>query len=132
MQRPPGELESDNGTEHPIQRVEPVTRSWSPDSAGNVQVNRRGFHVVPDFAGTIHSFVGATLLAAMLDCLHFSRTPGREDMLKGYLGISRVVDKEGLLIVQPYHPMLFRQGALPGPELLMQFWLGQPVQRIRA
>ena len=61
----------------------------------------------------------------MLDCLPFSKTPNREDMLKGYLGISRVTTKEGLLIVQPYHPMLFRQGVLPGPELLMQFWRGQ-------
>ena len=54
VQRPPGDLEVDSGTEHPIQRVEPVTRSWSPDAAGNVQVNRGGCQIVPDFAGTIH------------------------------------------------------------------------------
>ena len=92
---------------------------------GNVHVSRMGFQLVPNFSGTIHSFVGATLKAAMLDCLHFGRTPTREDMLKGYLGISRVETKEGLLIVQPYHPMLFRQGVLPGPELLMQLWRGE-------
>ena len=27
---------------------------------------------------------------------------------------------ENLLIVQPYHPFLFRQGVLPGPLLLME------------
>ena len=43
-------------------------------------------------------------------------------MLKAYLGSSRVKRKEGLLIVQPYPPMLFRQGSLPGPELMMQLW----------
>ena len=118
------EFALEDGKQNEVQRIEPVTRSWSPDAAGNVQVNRRGFQVVPNFAGTIHSFVGATLEAAMQDCLHFSRTPSREDMLKAYLGISRVKTKEGLLIVQPYHPMLFRQGALPGPELLMQLWRG--------
>ena len=107
-----------------VHEINTTVRSWSPDSAGNVQVRRRGFQVVPNFAGTIHSFVGASLPAAMLDCLHFARTPKREDMLKAYLGISRVTELEGLLIVQPYHPMLFRQGALPGPELLMQFWRG--------
>ena len=57
VQRPRGELEGDNGTVHPVQRVEPVTRSWSPDAAGNVQVNRRGCQLVPDFAGTIHRSV---------------------------------------------------------------------------
>ena len=38
---------------------------------------------------------------------------------------SRITQLEGLLIVQPYHPMLFKQGGLPGPELIMQFWRGQ-------
>ena len=37
---------------------------------------------------------------------------------------SRITQLEGLLIVQPYHPMLFQQGGLPGPELIMQFWRG--------
>jgi hypothetical protein len=27
--------------------------------------------------------------------------------------------------VQPYHPMLFKQGCLPGPELIMKFWRGE-------
>ena len=81
--------------------------------------------MVPNFAGTIHSFVGASLDAAMLDCLHFARTPTREDMLKAYLGVSRVRRKEGLLIVQPYSPWLFRQGEMIGPPLLMDFWRGR-------
>ena len=93
--------------------LEPVHRSWSPDAAKNVFVRRFGFHVVPDLAGTIHSFVGTSLDALMLDCLHFARTPNREDMLRADCGISRATSKEGLLIVRPYHPMLFKQGALP-------------------
>ena len=109
VRRPPGELDSDELTDNPVQRVPIVTRSWSPDRAGNVHVYRKGFQCVPNFSGTIHSFVGASLDAAMLDCLHFAKTPTREDMLKAYLGISRVRTKEGLLIVQPYHPMLFRR-----------------------
>jgi len=119
------EFESDDAERARVERVELVRRSWSPDTENNVHVNRRGFQVVPNFAGTIHSFVGASLDAALLDCLHFSRTPKLEEQLKGYLGISRVRTAAGLLIVQPYHPMLFRQGCLPGPELLMQFWRGQ-------
>ena len=38
---------------------------------------------------------------------------------------SRITQLEGLLIVQPYHPMLFQQGGLPGPELIMRFWRRQ-------
>ena len=39
--------------------------------------------------------------------------------------LCRITELEGLLIVQPYHPRLFQQGGLPGPELIMQFWRGQ-------
>ena len=42
-----------------------------------------------------------------------------------YADSCRITQLEGLLIVQPYHPMLFQQGGLPGPELIMQFWRGQ-------
>ena len=33
--------------------------------------------------------------------------------------------KEGLLVVQPFHPMLFRQGPLPGPKLIMGYQRGE-------
>ena len=98
LQRPPKALyvrrekqafEKDANRQHEVQRVEIAHRSWSPDAAGNVKVRRTGFQLVPNFAGTIHSFVGATLQEGILDCLHFTRTPTRDDMLKAYLGISR-------------------------------------------
>ena len=98
LQRPPKALyvrrekqafEKDANRQHEVQRVQIAHRSWSPDAAGNVKVRRTGFQLVPNFAGTIHSFVGATLQEGILDCLHFSRTPTRDDMLKAYLGISR-------------------------------------------
>ena len=119
------EFESDSANKADVVKIDIIHRSWCPDAANKVQVNRRGFQVVPNFAGTIHSFVGASLDAAMLDCLHFSQTPRKDDQLKAYLGISRVRTAEGLLIVQPYHPMLFKQGSLPGPELIMKFWRGE-------
>ena len=56
----------------------------------------------------------------MLDCLKYDETPKKEDQLRAYLGVSRVKVKEGLLIVQPYHPKLFQQGEFAGPELLMR------------
>ena len=32
--------------------------------------------------------------------------------------------EEGLLVVQRFHPMLFRQGALHGPKLIMEYQRG--------
>ena len=81
---------------HEVHRVEIAYRSWSPDAANNVKVRRLGFELVPNFAGTIHSFVGATLPAGILDCLHVTRTPSRDDMLKAYLGISRTLRHCGI------------------------------------
>jgi hypothetical protein len=108
-----------------IVEVLPKRQSWSPDANGNIRVSRFGFQLVPDFAGTIHSFVGTSLDAAMLDCLEINKTPSHADQLKGYLGKTRVRTKEGLLVVQPFHPMLFRQGPLPGPKLIMEYQRGE-------
>ena len=74
-------FEMDPTAQHEVQRIEITYRSWSPDAAGNVQVSRKGFQLVPNFAGTIHSFVGASLDASMLDCLHYGVTPRKEEQL---------------------------------------------------
>ena len=41
-----------------------------------------------------------------------------DDQLRGYIIKSRVRDASKLLTTQPYSPHLFRQGILPGPNLL--------------
>ena len=66
-----------------------------PDGSGNIRVSRFGFQLVPDFAGTIRSFVGASLDAGMFGCLEVTRTPTHADQLKGYLGKTGVRTKEG-------------------------------------
>jgi hypothetical protein len=86
-------------------------------------VRRRGFLLVLDFSGAVHSFTGATLPAAIVDCLGWQKRPTREDMLKAYIAVSRVRHLDTLLLAQAYSPWLFRQGELPGPHLLMDFWL---------
>ena len=40
-------------------------------------------------------------------------------MLRAYIIVSRIKEAESMLIAQPYSPHLFRQGMLPGPELLL-------------
>ena len=47
--------------------VLPKKQSWSPAVKGNIRISRCDFQLVPDLAGTIHSFVGTSLDAAMLD-----------------------------------------------------------------
>ena len=108
-----------------IVEVHARRQSWSPDTNGTIRVSRFGFQLVPDFAGAIHSFVGTSLDAAMLDCLEINKTPSHPDQLKGYLGKTRVRTKEGLLAVQPFHPMLFGQGPLLGPKLIMEYQRGE-------
>ena len=108
-------------TDVEIIEVLPKRQAWSPDGYNNIKVSRIGFQLAPDFAGTIHCFVGTSLDGAMLACLEVTRTPTHADQLEGYLGKTRVRTADGLLITQPFHPMLFRQGPLLGPKLIMDY-----------
>ena len=105
--------------------LKPVKRTWAVDRAGHMKVLRFGFALVPDFAGTAHSYTGATLDAANGDAGSFDETPTRDKALRAYITVSRVEEADKLNIVQPYAPMLFRQGAQPGPHLLMDFLRGK-------
>ena len=99
-----------------IYPVKPVWKTWARDRAQQAKVRRCGFPIVPDFSGTAHSYTGATLPAAIADCLDWKRKPRREDMLKAYNCVSRVRAADDLLLVQPYNPWLFKQGQLAGPS----------------
>ena len=92
----------------------PVNRPWHLDKAGNNRIRRFGFQLVPDFSGTAHSYVGYTLKAALADCLSWDTAPTRDHMLRSYCTMSRTCTAETLLVMQPFAPMLFRQGELPG------------------
>ena len=116
-----GEEDTDRAKEDNIYVLKPARRVWHVDKAGTLGVSRFGFEILPDFGGTAHGYCGSTLNAALVDLLNFSKTPTWDDMLRGYIAASRVRSAETLLIVQPYAPMLFRQGVLLGPHLLMEF-----------
>lgn len=104
--------------------MRPVRRMWTRDAAGQAKVRRVGFPLVPDFAGTVHSYTGCNLDAIMADCLSWQRKPRREDQQRSYINLSRVQTRYDLLINQPYNPWLFRCGELPGPHILREFWRG--------
>ena len=101
--------------------VAPRKVTWYRGPDCTAPVSRIGFPVVPDFAGTIHSYTGESLKTGNVDCLGVDDTPRAEEQWKSYIGISRLTTADGLLIAQPFAPMLFRQGPLLGPTLLMKF-----------
>ena len=101
-------------------RLKPEYKIWSRDKALNAKVRRKGFEVVPDFGGTAHAYCGESLEVATGDLLEWHRRPSHESMLRAYIIKSRVRDVANLLIVQPFSPVLFRQGVLPGPDLLLR------------
>ena len=89
-------------------------------------VFRHGFPIVPDFGGTAHAYRETTMEAAIGDLLPWFQKPRLDDMLEGYIIKSRVRDAEKLLLAQPYSPHLFRQGTLPGPQLLLYVLMNKP------
>ena len=96
--------------------IRPTARSWTLRS---LRVQRRGFHVAPDSAGTAHAYCGTTLAACKGDLLHWSATPTPDSRLRAYIIRSRVKAADNILLVQPYSPQLFRQPKAPGPILLL-------------
>ena len=100
---------------------EPDFSTWPLDKEWKVLVKRRGYCIAPDLSGTAHSFVGATLKAALLDVDTWDKETSRDDQLSGYMCLSRAEEIEGICIVQAYAPNLFRNGELPGPDLLLKF-----------
>ena len=95
-------------------------KTWIVSEGTKICAKRRGFRIVPDFSETAHSVQGASLVAAVVDCLTVDHCSKTTDMLAGYIGLSRVKTKEALLIAGPFSPALFCHGQPPGPEILMK------------
>lgn len=51
-----------------IGRLIPKYNVWALDKQWTVKIERRGFFVASDFSGTAHSFQGANLSAAIINC----------------------------------------------------------------
>ncbi|CAL1144306.1 unnamed protein product, partial [Cladocopium goreaui] len=103
-----------------VARIEPVTQTWTLETNGKATVSRRGFPIASDYAGTAHSFMGATLGACTLDLGTWDATTSREAQLSGYMCLSRVRKTEDLCIVQPFSPNLFSHGELIGPHTFLE------------
>ena len=105
--------------------LQPTKKDWFICEYTKVKAKRAGFQVVPDFSATSHMLQGATLLAAILDCLEAGHVSKLADMLAAYVGLSRAKLKETVLIVQAFSPGLFAHGPPPGPHILMRLLRGE-------
>ena len=100
--------------------MRPVNVWWILDAAENIDVQRRGFPIVPNFSTTIHSATGRTLDTAIVDLGNMVSKASFDFAMRGYIALSRVRKAHDLLLAQAFNPALFRQGPQPFPTLLLQ------------
>ena len=105
--------------------IRPVQQQWQLAADSKASVLRRGFPVACDYAGTAHSFMGATLSACTLDLGFWDSAPSRDAQLSAYMCLSRVRHGEDLCVSRPirsppFSPNLLSQGDLIGPRTLLE------------
>ena len=105
--------------------MRPITNLWSLDAHGYVEIARKGFAAVPDFASTIHVATGRSLRAVIPDLGGLAEPATFSAMMRGYIALSRALDADGVLIARPFSPMLFRLGPQPFATLLLETLQGK-------
>ena len=108
--------------------IPPTTTEWTLDRAEAIEIKRRGFALSPDFSSTIHSATGRTLESSVPDLGSSEDVPNAQKAMEGYIALSRATSAEGVIIAQPFSPLLFGQGPAPYPTLLLQVLKGEVSQ----
>lgn len=85
------------------------TTSWLGKTTQCIEINRRGFAIVPDFASTIHSATGRILASGIPDLGAVKDKPNAPAAMEGMIALSLVKKREHVFIVRPFPPGLFRQ-----------------------
>ena len=97
----------------------------SLDSECCVEIARKGFSAVPDFASTIHVATGRSLNAVIPDLGGVVEPVSFAAMMRDYIALSRATEADGLLIARPFSPNLFQLGPQPFATLLLERLLGK-------
>ena len=74
----------------------------SLDSECCVEIARKGFSAVPDFASTIHVATGRSLNSVIPDLGGVAELASFNAMMRGYIALSRATDGDGVLIARPF------------------------------
>ena len=106
----------------------PVSKKWCLDSEAEIDIWRRGFPLVPNFSTTIDWATGQTMKAAIPDLGNEFAPATQTAAMRGYIALSRVTEAAGLLVAQPFNPMLFQSGQQAWPTLLFEHLLGNVPQ----
>ena len=81
--------------------------------------------MVPNFSTTIDAATGQTLDVAIPDLGDEFNIPSQHAAMRGYIALSRVTSADGLLIAQPFSPLLFRMGPQAWASLLFAVLQGR-------
>ena len=90
-----------------------------------VEIARKGFSAVPDFASTIHVATGRSLNAVIPDLGGVAEPVGFTAMMRDYIALSRATEADGLLIARPFSPNLFKLRQQPFATLLLETLQGK-------
>ena len=111
----------------------PQGNDWCLDPEERIIIHRRGYPLVPDFSTTIDAATGQTLETAIPDLGDAFCPPSQHAAMRGYIALSRVTAADGLLVAQPFSPLLFSMGPQSWPTLLFNVLQGRvPLYRLHA
>ena len=88
----------------------PLSKYWCLDSDECIDICRRGYPLVPDFSTTIDAATGQTLQSTIPDLGDEFCPPSQHAAMRGYIALPRVTAADGLLVAQPFSPLLFSMG----------------------
>jgi len=106
--------------------IKPKNGVWYVDRGRKhpvLRITRRQLPLVPAFAITAHASQGQTLDAAIVDLQIGKGT----SPIASYVALTRVRSRGDLLIYRPFDRLLFNQGSLEGPELLLRVLRGEDI-----
>ena len=102
--------------------IAPVRSTWFLDAGRTkpqLAISRRQFPLAPAFASTAHAAQGQTLPQGVIAHLQIGTTG---NPFTSYVAMTRVKDRQHLLIYRPFDAKPFQRGIGVGRDLLLRVW----------
>ena len=107
--------------------IAPMRSTWFLDSGRakpQLAISRRQFPLVPAFASTAHAAQGQTLPQGVIADLQIG---ANGNPFTSYVAMTRVKDRQHLLIYRPFDAKPFQRGIGLGRDLLLRVWRQEAV-----